>query len=500
MSATDAADTTIRPDTTIRADTTDAAGTALGPRFREALAEAALVHQHQRRKGSDTPYVSHLLAVTALVLEHGGDEDQAIAALFHDAVEDQDLALDDLAARYGERVAMIVGACTDTLTDTAERGAATWRARKERYIAHLGEASPDVLLVSASDKVHNARAILVDVRAAGMTAFSRFNAGPDELRWYYRSLVEIFGDRFPGPLTDELSQTVAEIEAFVDDAALTRRHDMSAIVDDVQVKPGTPSRLLERDPAAKLGVGDKEAGAARLAERIVELSDLQNRLWAESSRSVLLVLQGLDASGKDGTIRSVFTGVNPQGTQVTSFKVPTTTELAHDFLWRVHAACPARGEIGIFNRSHYEDLVTVYVKEIGGRRDRSWWKARVRAINEFERALSAEGTTILKVFLHVSKDEQGKRFHERMTDPHKAWKFRMGDLDDRKIFEAFMAGYDRAITETSTVLAPWHVVPADRNWMRNLAVAELLVEAVRKLDPQLPPPPVELANGALVIP
>ncbi len=192
---------------------TSVGAVTLGPRFREALAEAALVHQHQRRKGSDTPYVSHLLAVTALVIEHGGDEDQAIAALFHDAVEDQDVSLDDLAARYGERVAAIVEACTDTLPDTSERGAATWRARKERYLAHLAVASPDVLLVSASDKVHNARAILVDVRAAGMVALRRFNAGPDGVRWYYRSLVEVLGARLPGPLTDELSRTVAEIES-----------------------------------------------------------------------------------------------------------------------------------------------------------------------------------------------------------------------------------------------------------------------------------------------
>jgi HD domain len=190
------------------------AGAPLGPRFGEALAEAAHVHRHQRRKGSDAPYVSHLLAVTALVLEHGGDEDQAIAALFHDAVEDQGVSIDDLAARYGGRVAGIVAACTDSLPDTTERGAATWRARKERYLAHLAEAPPDVLLVSASDKVHNARAILADVRSVGMAAFSRFNAGPDRVRWYYRSLVDLLGERFPGGLSDELARTVAEIERF----------------------------------------------------------------------------------------------------------------------------------------------------------------------------------------------------------------------------------------------------------------------------------------------
>jgi PPK2 family polyphosphate:nucleotide phosphotransferase len=275
---------------------------------------------------------------------------------------------------------------------------------------------------------------------------------------------------------------------------------VNGLIDAIRVQAGTPARLLERDAAARIEVGGKEAGVARLAERISELSDLQNRLWAEGERSLLLVLQGLDASGKDGTIRSVFTGVNPQGTRVTSFKVPSETERAHDFLWRIHAVCPAHGEIGIFNRSHYEDLVTVWVKEIGGRHDRAWWKARVRAINEFERTLSVEGTTIVKVFLHVSKEEQGRRFQERMTDPAKAWKFRMGDLEDRSVFDEFMAGYDRAITETSTAWAPWHVVPADRNWMRNLAVAELLVSTLDGLDLHLPPPPIELANGALVVP
>jgi PPK2 family polyphosphate:nucleotide phosphotransferase len=203
---------------------------------------------------------------------------------------------------------------------------------------------------------------------------------------------------------------------------------------------------------------------------------------------VLLVLQGLDASGQDGTIRMVFHGVNPQGVRVHSFKAPTPVELAHDFLWRIHAVCPARGEIGVFNRSHYEDLVTVSVKEIGGPKDDRWWDGRVHRIQHFEQLLADTGTTLLKCFLHVSADEQQRRFTERIEDPEKAWKFRSDDLTDALRYGDFVRTYDRAITDTSTEGAPWYIVPADRNWVRNLVVAELLVATLRDMDPQLPPP------------
>jgi PPK2 family polyphosphate:nucleotide phosphotransferase len=259
--------------------------------------------------------------------------------------------------------------------------------------------------------------------------------------------------------------------------------DTAELVAQLRVVPARPARLAKRDPGDRLGFGDKVAGSARLADLIAELAPLQNRLWAEARRSILLVLQGLDASGKDGTIRHVFTGVNPQGCRVHAFKVPAGAELEHDYLWRVHAVCPAHGEIGIFNRSHYEDVVTVRVRGLAPERV---WKRRPAQIREFERLLSDEGTTLVKVFLNVSRDEQGRRLEERLDNPEKAWKFRREDLEDRKRFDDYISAYDEVLAETSTDWAPWYVVPADHNWVRNLAVAELLVDALRRIDPRLP--------------
>jgi PPK2 family polyphosphate:nucleotide phosphotransferase len=195
------------------------------------------------------------------------------------------------------------------------------------------------------------------------------------------------------------------------------------------------------------------------------------------------VLQGLDASGKDGTTRSVFTGVNPQGCRVHSFKAPTLTELAHDYLWRVHDVCPARGELAIFNRSHYEDVVAVRVRKL---EPEHVWRRRYRHIREFERMLTDEGTSVVKVFLHVSQEEQRARLQERLENPEKRWKFRLGDLDDRALWNDFTAAYEDVLHETSTEWAPWYVVPADHNWSRNLAVAEILVGVLERLDPKLP--------------
>ena len=175
----------------------------------------------------------------------------------------------------------------------------------------------------------------------------------------------------------------------------------------------------------------------------------------------------MDASGKDGTIRRVFTGVNPQGCRVVSFREPTATELAHDFLWRVHAACPARGEIAIFNRSHYEDVVAVRVR---GLAPVHVWKRRYEHIRDFERLLADEGTAVVKVVLHISREEQRRRLLERLEDPEKRWKFQPGDLDDRRRWDDFSSAYEDAIRETSTEWAPWYVAPADHNWVRNLAV------------------------------
>jgi PPK2 family polyphosphate:nucleotide phosphotransferase len=255
------------------------------------------------------------------------------------------------------------------------------------------------------------------------------------------------------------------------------------MLDALIVSPGSSADLRGRDPRDMLGLSGKDEGKAQLDALTDELSSLQERLYAEGKQSVLLVLQGLDASGKDGTISHVFKGVNPQGCSVTSFKAPTANELAHDFLWRVHAECPARGMIGIFNRSHYEDVVTVGVL---GLAPKEVWRKRPGRIVEFERLLVEEGTTVLKCFLHVSAEEQRKRFDERLSDPTKRWKYKPSDEETNRRYAEFTAAYEEAVSATSTKHAPWYVIPADRNWLRNLAVAHVLVEALRRLDPRFP--------------
>ncbi len=257
------------------------------------------------------------------------------------------------------------------------------------------------------------------------------------------------------------------------------------LLDELRVQPGARPHLAERDPGVRVGAPGKKEGLERLEELVGRLAVLHNRLYAEATRSLILVLQGMDAAGKDGTIRSVMTGVNPQGCRVVSFKAPSSTELQHDYLWRVHAVCPARGEIGIFNRSHYEDIVAVRVRKLA---PDHVWKRRYGHLREFERTLTDEGTAFVKVFLHLSRDEQRDRLQERLDDPEKRWKFRAGDLDDRKLWEDFAAAYEDVLRETSTDWAPWYVVPADHNWSRNLAVAEILVDALERLDPRLPEP------------
>ncbi len=262
------------------------------------------------------------------------------------------------------------------------------------------------------------------------------------------------------------------------------------MIDQLRVKPGDPPGLDKRDPGYRLGL-EKDEGKRRLDELHERLDVLQYRLYAESKRAVLVVLQGIDGSGKDGVIRSVFRGLNPQGCRVASFKAPTPNELAHDYLWRVHAVTPAHGEIGIFNRSHYEDVVTVRMLELA---PEEVWRRRPHHINEWERVLVDEGASIVKVFLHVSKDEQLRRFKERLENPEKAWKFRKADLDVHERYDEYMAAYEDAIAETSTEWAPWHVVPADHNWVKALAVAELLVAELERTDPQLPEPDPETAK------
>jgi len=264
--------------------------------------------------------------------------------------------------------------------------------------------------------------------------------------------------------------------------AVTENRDLLAAL---RVEPGSPPGLERRDPGARLGAAGKAAGVERLGELVERLGVLQARLAAEATRALLLVLQGMDASGKDGTIRRVLTGVNPQGCRVVSFREPTRSELAQDYLWRVHARCPARGELAIFNRSHYEDVVAARVRALV---PEHVWRRRYEHIRSFERLLSDEGTTVLKVFLHVSGAVQGRRLQERLDNPEKRWKFRPADLDDRRRLPEYTAAYEEAIRETSTAWAPWYVVPADHNWVRNLAVGAILVQNLERLDPQLPPP------------
>jgi PPK2 family polyphosphate:nucleotide phosphotransferase len=262
---------------------------------------------------------------------------------------------------------------------------------------------------------------------------------------------------------------------------------------ECSVEPGAAAELEKRSTGAKFGLAKRDAELELLAltER---LAVLHNRLYAEHTRALLLVLQGLDASGKDGTIRRVFTGVNPQGCQVEPFKAPSDLELDHDYLWRIHNALPRRGDIGIFNRSHYEDVTTVQVLGIIGDRER---KRRYGQINDFERMLHEEGTRIVKVFLHVGKEEQRVRLQRRLDDPERRWKFRPDDLDTRAQWDQYICLYDAAITATSTTWAPWYIVPADHKWVSGLAVARFLLEALEDMDPQIPKPD-EALDGVVV--
>ena len=268
---------------------------------------------------------------------------------------------------------------------------------------------------------------------------------------------------------------------------------MSAKTDfrrELRVEPGERVDLGQTDPAATHG-WDKDAANDETETVLERLTDLQDRLWAEQKRSVLVVLQGIDAAGKDGTIRKVMTAFNPQGCPVSSFKVPTPEELAHDFLWRIHKRVPGKGEIGIFNRSHYEDVLVVRVHELV---PEDTWRARFEQIRRFEEHLADTGTTIAKFFLYVSKDEQRQRFQERYDDPRKRWKFSLGDLEERKRWDDYIAAYEEALSETSTDFAPWYVIPANRNWLRNLAVASILEDTIGELKPAYPPEPDLPAN------
>ncbi len=246
-------------------------------------------------------------------------------------------------------------------------------------------------------------------------------------------------------------------------------------------------RLKDIDTESTCGFkGDKAATVALLAQLNARLVELQDVLWAEHKHRVLVVLQAMDTGGKDGVIRKVFSGVNPQGVRIANFKAPTPEELEHDYLWRVHQKVPGKGEIGVFNRSHYEDVL---ITRVHGWIDDKTAKRRFRHINDFEAMLVEEGTVILKFFLHISKEEQRRRLQDRLDDDSKTWKFNVGDLAERKLWEKYQAAYEDAINATSSPHSPWHVVPADRKWVRDVYVSAVLVNALEQLKMRYPDPP-----------
>ena len=268
------------------------------------------------------------------------------------------------------------------------------------------------------------------------------------------------------------------------------RNHARSLRDLLRVKPGSRFRLADVDPSATHG-RDKESAAADLQKGLARLTDLQDRLWAEQKHPVLIILQGIDAAGKDGSIKHVMGAFNPMGCTVTSFKVPTPVELAHDYLWRVHQRTPGKGEIAIFNRSHYEDVLVVRVHDIV---PKAVWSKRFDQINAFEELLTSSGTTVLKFFLWIDRDEQRKRFQDRLDDPAKRWKFRLGDLEEGKLWDDYSAAFEDVLRRCSTEAAPWYVIPSNRNWFRNLAIAEILGDTLADLDPRYPESEEDLTN------
>jgi len=258
-----------------------------------------------------------------------------------------------------------------------------------------------------------------------------------------------------------------------------------------RIEPGTRVHLDRIDPDDTGPLRSKEAAGKRLAEDLEELRRLQYLLYADGARAVLVVLQAMDTGGKDGVIRHVMSGLNPAGCVVTSFKVPSSEEHQHDYLWRVHKAVPARGMIGVFNRSHYEDVLVVRVHDLV---PEATWRARYRQINEFERMLTENGVSILKIYLHISKSEQAERLRARVRNPAKNWKFSMADLEERKRWKDYMAAFEDALRECSTEWAPWHVVPANHKWYRDAAVARLLRHRLESLDLTTPKPKEDLSR------
>jgi len=259
------------------------------------------------------------------------------------------------------------------------------------------------------------------------------------------------------------------------------------------VTPKSKVKLGEWDPRDKDG-SDKDESVEEILKLNEKLEELQEILYAEHKHKLLIVLQGMDTSGKDGVIRHVFEGVNPQGVRVASFKVPTSEELDHDYLWRVHKHTPGRGEIVIFNRSHYEDVLVVRVHKLV---PEGVWKKRYDQINDFEQQLAEEGTTILKFYLYISPEEQKERLQARLDDPTKRWKFHLGDLDERKLWPEYQRAYEDVLEKTSSKWAPWYLVPSDRKWYRNLVIGRVIVDCLKNLKLEYPAPEENL-EGVVV--
>ena len=258
-----------------------------------------------------------------------------------------------------------------------------------------------------------------------------------------------------------------------------------------RAEPAERLSLADVDPDESEHYRKKKDVLKELEAQRKRIRDLQERLYAENRQGLLVVLQAMDTGGKDGTIKHVFGGVNPQGCRISSFKAPSAEEANHDFLWRYHKSAPARGRIGIFNRSHYEDVLVVRVKGIVSE---EVWRERYGLINAFERNLASNGITVLKFFLHISKDEQKRRLESRLADPDKRWKFSKNDIKERAFWDDYQAAFEDAVNECSTDHAPWYVVPANKKWYRNLVVARTIADTLEAMDPQFPPAEQGLEN------
>jgi len=258
-----------------------------------------------------------------------------------------------------------------------------------------------------------------------------------------------------------------------------------------RVEPGEEVSLATIDPNETEDYRKKKDVAKELEKQRRRIRDLQARLFAENERGLLIVLQAMDTGGKDGTIKHVFSGVNPQGCRVSSFKAPSAEEANHDFLWRYHKSAPARGRIGIFNRSHYEDVLIVRVKDLV---PEDIWRGRYGQINDFERNLSLEGIAVLKFFLHISRDEQKRRLQSRLDTPDKRWKFSSADIKERAFWDDYQYAFEEALRNCSTEIAPWYVVPGNKKWYRNLVVARTIADTLAAMDPRFPPAEEGLEN------